>query len=153
MEGPEPDVFAVETEHGPTENVQTSVLTPPQTSISLKLKSDSSWYVAKANRIAIRHHLGNVVAIVEIVSPGNKDFKNAIASFVRKALEFLRNGIHLLVIDLFPPSRRDPQGIHQVIWDEFEDGRAIPSGKRLTLASYEAVPEVSAFIEPVAVAA
>ena len=29
-------------------------------------------YVRKANRIAIRHRLGRVVAVIEIVSPGNK---------------------------------------------------------------------------------
>jgi len=28
-------------------------------------------------------------------------------------------GVHLLLIDLFPSSKRDPQGIHQAIWDQF----------------------------------
>lgn len=141
------NAFAFEINQAASESSQTSVLTRRKSSIS-----DACWYAAKANRIAIRQRLGDLVAIVEIVSPGNKDSKNAIASFVRKAIQFLRNGIHLLVIDLFPPSCRNLQGIHQVIWDEFEDGCfELPSGKLLTLASYEAVPEVSAFIEPVAV--
>ena len=27
----------------------------------------------------------------------------------------------MLVIDLLPPTRRDPQGIHKAIWDEIDD--------------------------------
>jgi hypothetical protein len=44
--------------------------------------------------------------MIEIVSPGYKDNKGAIASFVDKAVDFLRNGIHFLVIDPFPPGPR-----------------------------------------------
>ena len=41
--------------------------------------------------------------MIEVVSPGNKDTKHAIASFVAKAVDFIRNGIHFLAIDLFRP--------------------------------------------------
>ena len=34
--------------------------------------------------------------------------------------ELLKNGVHVLVVDLFPPSPRDPQGIHKAIWDEID---------------------------------
>src|SRR5438034_522082 len=58
----------------------------------------------------------------------------------------------LLVIDLFPPSKRDPQGIHKAIWDEFvEEDFALPADKRLTLAAYDAGPPPVAYVEPVAV--
>src|SRR5262245_19375624 len=30
-------------------------------------------YAGRANRIVIKHHLGRIVAVIEIVSPGNKD--------------------------------------------------------------------------------
>ena len=51
--------------------------------------------------------------------------------------EFLRAGIHLVVLDLFPPGPRDPQGIHKAIWDEIIDNDfVLPPGKPLTLASY-----------------
>jgi hypothetical protein len=36
---------------------------------------------------------------------------------VSKASDLILQGINLLVIDLFPPSQRDPQGIHKGIWD------------------------------------
>jgi hypothetical protein len=37
----------------------------------------------------IRHGRGKDVAIVEIVSPGNKDSRNAIHTFVEKAADIL----------------------------------------------------------------
>ena len=56
------------------------------------------------------------------------------------------------MIDLFPPSRRDPQGIHKAIWDEFvEEDFELPSDKPLILAAYDAQPLPIAYVEPVAV--
>ncbi|HUG66213.1 MAG TPA: hypothetical protein VMM76_00595 [Pirellulaceae bacterium] len=38
--------------------------------------------------------------------------------------------MHALVIDLLPPTPRDPCGIHKVIWDEFmEEDFTFPDGK------------------------
>lgn len=61
-------------------------------------------------------------------------------------------GIHLLVIDLFPPSKRDPQGIHKAIWDEFMDNDfTLPPDKPLTLTAYIGGVGVECFVQPVAV--
>ena len=50
-------------------------------------------------------------------------------------------GVHLLVIDLFPPSERDPRGIHKAIWDEFlEKEFKLLADKPLVLAAYDASP-------------
>jgi hypothetical protein len=38
-----------------------------------------------------------VVAIIEIVSPGNKDSRNAIRTFVEKAADILNQGVNLLI--------------------------------------------------------
>ena len=78
-------------------------------------------YAKRADRVVIRHGRGKVVAIIEILSPGNKDSRNAIRTFVEKAADILNQGVNLLVVDLFPPTPRDPQGIHKAIWDEFGD--------------------------------
>ena len=67
-------------------------------------------YASKANRILVRHQLGPVVAVIEVVSPGNKDSRHAIRAFTAKAIEFLRSGISLVLVDLFPPTPRDPAG-------------------------------------------
>jgi hypothetical protein len=88
----------------------------------------------------------------EIVSPGNNDSKNAIRSFIAKTIEFISNGINLLVIDLFPPTPRDPQGIHKAIWDEMhEEPFELPPEKPLTLAAYEAGAVIRAYVEPIGV--
>jgi len=52
----------------------------------------------------------------QIVSPGNRGSQFALEQFVKKSLALLERGIHLLVVDLFPPTRGDPQGIHPAIW-------------------------------------
>jgi hypothetical protein len=58
----------------------------------------------------------------------------------------------VLVVDLFPPTKRDPQGLHKAIWDEFEDEDfALPANMPLTLASYSAGPVNTAYVESVAV--
>jgi hypothetical protein len=89
--------------------------------------------------------------VIEIVSPGNKDSRFSLRDFVDKTLDFLFNGIHVLIIDLFPPTSRDPHGIHKAIWDEIvEEAFTFPAGKDRILASYETGPERSAYVEPIA---
>ncbi len=106
----------------------------------------------RADRVVIRHGRGKVVAIIEIVSPGNKDSRNSIRSFVEKAADILNQGVNLLVVDLFPPTPRDPRGIHQAIWDEFtEEPFDVPPGKVLTVASYLGGDSPTAYVEPVGV--
>jgi len=71
---------------------------------------------------------------------------------VQKADQALLAGIHLVIIDLFPPSKRDPQGIHRAIWGEGREGDfALPADKPLTCVSYVGYPEIEVFLDPVAV--
>jgi hypothetical protein len=124
---------------------------PPMTRFMTEA-SDEEIYAAKADRIAVYSPLGDVVAVIELVSPGNKNSKHAIRSFVEKALDLLLRGINLLIIDLFPPGRRDPQGIHKVIWDEMQEEEfELPSDKPLTMVAYSAGIPKKAYVEPVAV--
>jgi Protein of unknown function (DUF4058) len=103
----------------------------------------------RANRVVIRHSLGRVVCVLEIVSPGNKSSRAALARFVEKTVEFVENGVNVLVVDLFPPSARDPQGIHKAIWDEIEEQPfELPPGKPLTLAAYVAAEVKTAYVHP-----
>jgi hypothetical protein len=116
--------------------------------------ADAENHASKRKRIAIRHVSDDeVVALIEIVSPGNKASRHALRAFVDKSIEFLEAGIHLLVLDLFPPGPRDPQGIHAAIWSEITDEEfKLPPDKPLTLVSYLAGTPKRAFIEPVAAA-
>ncbi len=124
---------------------------PPRARFVDEVAEDT--YARRANRIRIQHRHGRVVAVIEVVSPGNKNTRHALKAFVRKASDLIWQGIHLLVIDLFPPSARDPQGIHKAIWDELaERPFELPVDKPLTVAAYRAVPTKIAYVEPVAVA-
>ena len=67
-------------------------------------------YAGKANHIKVRHRHGKIVSVVEIVSPGNKGSKTAFRTFIEKSAELIRQGVHLLVIDVLPPGKRDPHG-------------------------------------------
>jgi hypothetical protein len=115
-------------------------------------RSTKEIYSARANRIVVKHHLGRIIAVIEILSPGNKDSRAALRDFVEKTIDFLREGIHVSIIDLFPPTPRDPFGIHKVIWDEIvEEDFVFPQGKDRILASYETGRERAAYVEPIAV--
>ena len=121
--------------------------------VRFRERAEVDQYVSKANAIVIRHASGHeVVAIVEIVSPGNKNSRHGLRSFVDKAEEVLRGGVHLLLIDLFPPRSFDPQGIHKAVWDRMTDNQFVPPpDKPLTLAAYAGGPVQEAFVEPAAV--
>jgi hypothetical protein len=155
VDGPEPDLIAVEMKKrgkGEPGGGATATLDPPKTALTAHIAPDAVRYARKANRISIRHPLGEVVAVIEIVSPGNKDSRHSLRSFVEKAVAFLRNGIHLVIVDLFPPSVRDPQGVHKAIWDEIADQPfELPAGKPLTLVAYQVGNGITAHIEPVGV--
>jgi hypothetical protein len=126
---------------------------PPK--VWFRARTEMDQYADKANAIAIRHASDHrVVAMVEIVSPGSKNSRHGLRAFVEKAVELLRAGIHLLIVDLFPPGPRDLQGIHKAIWDEYnESDFALPPDRSLTLAAYIGGPSPEAFVEPTAVGA
>jgi hypothetical protein len=150
--GPEPDVIAVETSRKgkakPDRGGTTALAEPPRTRLVKPLEPAAETYARKANRITVRHPLGSVVAVIEIVSPGNKSSRAAVRSFVDKAVEFLNARVHLLLIDLFPPTPRDPQGLHNAIADEFgEEPIELPAGEPLTLVGYDAGYPRTAYIE------
>lgn len=127
---------------------------PPKTSVVRHAKVA---FAAKANRIVIRHQMGEMVCVLEVVSPGNKSSRAALRQFVEKSVEFLRQGINLLVIDLLPPTTRDPQGMHKAVWDEIdEEPIELPPDKPLTLSSYVAGDvfagtEITAYVELIGV--
>ncbi len=155
VSGPIPDVVTLQQQSSETGAKRSPggvavAEVPPQARFVTSAEIDL--YVGKANRISIKHRLGKVVAIIEIVSPGNKSSSHALRTFVEKAEALFRQGINLLIVDLFPPSSRDPQGIHKAIWDEIKvEPFELPADKPLTVAAYEAGDPWTAYVEPVAV--
>jgi hypothetical protein len=149
------DVLAIESTRWSTPAVADmdgNVATVERPATQIVRQSSKEFYSGRANRIVIRHHLGRIIAVIEIVSPGNKDSRAALRDFVDKTIEFLRRRVHVLVVDLFPPTPRDPFGMHKVIWDEIEEEDfAFPAGKDRIVASYETGEIKTAYVEPVGV--
>ncbi len=124
----------------------------PKTRFVLPIPPDQERYARKANRIVIHHELGEVVAVIEIVSPGNKDRKHSLQTFAWKAVDLLQQQVNLLIIDPFPPGPHDPSGIHAAIWSELTDQPfELPKDKPLTLAAYQVAPMKTAYVETIAV--
>jgi hypothetical protein len=111
-------------------------------------ETDMAFYRRKQSTIAIRHVSGDdLIAMVEVVSPGNKASRNHLRAFVEKAATLLDNHIHLLIVDLFPPGRRDPQGIHGQIWYEITgEEYSASADKPLTLVAYSSGVSVRAYV-------
>ena len=113
--------------------------------------------LSRRRSVAIRHVSGHrLVAVVEILSPGNKDRALHVEKFVAKAVAALEAGVHLLLVDLFPPGRHDPQGMHGAIRQllgDFDEPFDVPVNEPLTLAGYAADTQVEVFLEHVAVGA
>jgi hypothetical protein len=100
--------------------------------------------------LAIRHVSGHrLVAMVEVVSPANKDRPAHVDELADKIEEALRRGVHVLLIDLFPPGPHDPGGMHAAVWQRFDDQEAyaLPAGEPLTLAAYVADQRPEAYLE------
>jgi hypothetical protein len=116
-------------------------------------ETDRAFYCRKQMSVGVRHISGDrVVAMIEVVSPGNKSTRRALQAFVNKAAELLDQQVHLLVLDLIPPGRYDPQGIHAAIWEAIAGQEyALPADHLLTLASYEADLAVRAYVQKLAV--
>lgn len=152
-----PDILTVERPRSRQNGQSGGTTTMPQTRIRIETQTDI--LLRRANRIVIRHRLGEVVCIIELVSPGNKANVSAIRSFVMKTTDFLRAGVNLLLVDPFPPGPRDPHSLHKLIWDEIEEVPfEMPDDEPLLLASYRVgdmnvgLPTV-AFLEPCRVGA
>jgi hypothetical protein len=131
-----------------------TLLTPPRTRFTAE--SELDFYRRKKSSVVIRHVSGDeIVAIVEIVSPGNKSSRRQFRAFLDKVYQLLEARVHLLIIDPFPPGPRDPDGVHAAIWEDDDlDGSGVfhlPPDKPLTLVAYACGLTTRAYVEPVGV--
>ncbi len=152
--GPEPDVVLLDAGGRPNGPGGTSVASlPPRSRQVSRLNQERAAYARKANRLSVRGHDGKIVAVIELVSPGNKVGVDHFNAFVGKLVGFVRAGVHLVVVDLFPPTPRDPEGVDRAIWDRLggEPFEPRPAGKPLTVAAVEVGEDITAYSDPVAV--
>ena len=102
--------------------------------------------------ITVRDDLHQPAAAVVFVTQQDKETPYRLDALLRLAVGAITRGVHLLIVDLFPPSKRDPQGVHKAIWDRIrEEPFKLPPDKPLTLAAYSAGTELVAYVENVAV--
>lgn len=114
--------------------------------------SEAMLLAARRRQVVIRHTTGDrIVALMEIVSPGNKEKRRTVEQFVDKAVGALDEGLHLQILDLFPPGPFDAGGMHGVLWARLGGEFDPPADKPLTLASYAAAGPVTCYVEPVSV--
>ena len=116
-------------------------------------ETDLAFYRRKQDVVTVRDASGDrVVAVVEIVSRGNKSARDPLDAFIKKTTTLLERGVHLLVIDLYPPGPRDAAGIHNEIWQAIAGEEYVPPpDKPLTLASYESGDALRAYVVNAAV--
>lgn len=158
--GSYPDVVALEMdvhEPGASDGSESSALrqtggvaitnAPPD--VRFKFDSEVFQYAEKADRIAIRNVSGNkVVAIVEVISPGNKHSGLAFNRFREKIHFLIERGIQILIIDLFPPGTFDPDGIPRGL--QIESESIVPKTTKdepLSFISLRVSDHVSGFVE------
>ncbi len=147
-----PDVLTLQTQP-PTGSSSGGIATRPRPKTRFTAETSTEFYRRKKSSIVVRHISGDrMVAVLEIVSPGNKSTRDGFRAFVNKACELLEHRVHLLLIDPFPPTKRDPEGIHAAIWGEVTDEVfRLPVDQPLTLVAYESSIVTRAYIEPIAV--
>jgi hypothetical protein len=123
---------------------------PPQAERKLTVLAARS----RRRTLTIRHVTGHrIVALVEIVSPANKDRRQHVDDFVAKATAALDQGIHVTVADLFAPGPHDPTGINGAIWQALdESGKPFEllTDAPLTLAAYVADAPVQIYLRDTA---
>lgn len=106
---------------------------------------------ARRRTLAIRHVSGHrLVAVLEIVSPANKDRWEHVEELAGKMDALLSAGVHVLLVDPFPPGSHDPLGLDAVVREFYGASEASPelrAAEPLLAASYHAVQPIEVYLE------
>jgi hypothetical protein len=154
-----PDLLTLQTTNGsenewsgqPIAGASAVANAPPKVLLTTSIENE---IFARRQKSVVIHHSSDdrIVGLIEILSQSNKASRQELRALVTKAVNALENGHHLMLVDLQPPTSRDPGGIHPLIWEELGGmPKPIPAAKPLTLVAYDAGPPKTAYVEPVAV--
>jgi hypothetical protein len=147
----EPDVVTLEqTPAAPWDRSSALAVAEHPPTAAVHQESELEAWLRKQDSLAIRH-VGDdrLIAVIEIVSPANKSSRQRLTEFVEKVARLLSQGVHALVVDVFPPGRLDPDGLHAAIW-EYATGEpaTLLPGRQPAAMSYSASQKLEAFVEP-----
>jgi hypothetical protein len=121
---------------------------PPR--VGVRVADDRSQYACRV--VTVRDELHQPAAAILFVTRQDKETPYRLDAIVRLAVGAVTRSVHLLVVDLFPPTKRDPLGVHKLIWDRIRDEEyELPPGKPLTLAAYSAGRLLTGYVENVGV--
>ncbi len=116
--------------------------------------SEAALLTLKQRRVAIRHATNDrIVALLEIVSPGNKDARGPVDAFVDKALAAIQKGYHLMVLDVLPPTPSMQVTLHDRIWRGLNGAGYHLPDKPLTLSADRVARDVTTYVESIAIGA
>jgi hypothetical protein len=120
---------------------------PPVVHARATIPRDS--YARMQRSVVIRHTSDDrIVAMIEVVSAGNKASRHAMRSFLDKAVAALDGGVHLLLVDVHPPGPRDPHGIHAALLNEISAQQyTLADSRQLTVVAYIGGAIVEGFVE------
>ena len=132
----------------------------PQTETAVRLSATPvAAYVRKQRQLIVRRAGGGeLVAVVEFVSRGNKSSRKRLGDFLGKIVGLAADGCHLGIIDLHPCGRLDAGGIVAAAWEECLGSpppgdvpdESWPGGGR-SVASWKAAAMHELFADPVRV--
>ena len=159
-EGSRPDVIALEARdldasNWDPENMGARAIAvldhPPR--VKYTEEQEREIYAESADRVAVYHANGDrVVAYIEIISPGNKHSPLEVKKFIEKCNDALERGVHLLIIDILPPGKHAPQGIHAALWNyRYSESHGVTAEEPLGLSSYRVDDVPRAYFQPLAV--
>jgi hypothetical protein len=145
--------FRGETSHAAEGGGLAVAVSPPK--VAIVDHAEELSYATLRKTVVIRHATDHrIVAFIEIVSLGNKVTSLELDRFLVKACSALKQRIHLLLIDLYPPGHNDPNGMHGALWNALgQSPFTAPLDKPLQCAAYEAAAGITAYVEPLAVGA
>ncbi|MBI4604199.1 MAG: DUF4058 family protein [Planctomycetes bacterium] len=97
-------------------------------------------YLRKARWIVIKDAWQGdaVVAVIELVSRGNKISRARAEQFLRKTVGLLDRGIHVVMLDLHDPTNLVPRGFHILIADDLgHEASQPPADRPLSAVTYQ----------------
>jgi len=98
-------------------------------------------------RVSAETFHDRIVAMIEVLSPGNKSSRHAIRPLLYKDIKDPYDIINLLLVDVYPPGPRDPNGIHGALWNEIGTEEYILGRERpLTAVAYLGGTVVQTFV-------
>jgi hypothetical protein len=135
----------------PLAGTATLTESPPRVHARTTITRDP--YARLQRSLVIRHTSNDrIVAMIEVLSPGNKSSRHGLRSMLDKVVAALDGEVHLLLVDIHPPGPRDPHGIHGAILNEIgTEEYVLPGDRRLTAAAYTGGAVVQAFVAHFAV--